>query len=210
MNLVLEAIRKRRSVRSYETKTIAQETIEAILEAGNSAASGLNRQPWRFVVVQSPAFRQRLVREASRRWKRTIERKTGTADAYARQYLVDMFTRTFRWPAESYEKMMGRYGDMEDGIYYSAPVIIFVIGTNEGTHNLDCPMVCQNLMLAAYSFGLGSCWVGSGANIAEDQEIAEAIELRGGEKIFGPIVVGYPKGGFPEPPRKQRPVVKWI
>ena len=37
----------------------------------------------------------------------------------------------------------------------------------------------------------------------------EALELKENEKIYGPIVVGYPKI-VPEPPPKRPPVVKWI
>ena len=49
---VLECIRKRRSVRSFADAEIARDKIEAILEAGISAPSGKNGQPWRFYVVQ--------------------------------------------------------------------------------------------------------------------------------------------------------------
>ena len=49
---VLECIRKRRSVRSFADAEIARDKIDAILEAGISAPSGKNGQPWRFYVVQ--------------------------------------------------------------------------------------------------------------------------------------------------------------
>ena len=71
-------------------------------------------------------------------------------------------------------------------------------------------MVCQNIMLAAYSFGIGSCWVGFGQMALEDDEVKEALEIKENERVFGPILLGYPKGGFPEAPKKKAPVVKWI
>ena len=64
-------------------------------------------------------------------------------------------------------------------------------------------------MLAAYSLGLGSCWVGFGAMVTEDKEIRTVLELREDEKIFGPILLGYPKG-HPERPLKKGPQVKWL
>ncbi len=207
---VLDAIRKRRSVRSFESKSIARETIQEILEAGNWAATGLNQQPWRFVVVQDPTFISRLLEQAGSKWRRTVERKAGTADQPTRKYLVDMFARSFRWPAAGFETMMSMYVRMDDGVFYGAPAIVFVIGADKGTRNPDCAMVCQNIMLAAYSFGLGSCWVGSGARITDGPEIVAELDLKDGEKIFGPIAIGYPKGGFPDPPQKRPPRVKWI
>ena len=64
-------------------------------------------------------------------------------------------------------------------------------------------------MLAAYSLGLGSCWVHVGSLVTENEEIKKAIELSEGEKIFGPIIVGYTQK-FPDPPPKKEPKVKWI
>lgn len=48
---VLEAIRKRRSVRSYTGDPIPREHLEAIVDAGRLAATGGNRQPWDFIVI---------------------------------------------------------------------------------------------------------------------------------------------------------------
>ncbi len=50
---ILELIRSRRSVRSYLPKKITQKQIKKILEAARWAPSGLNNQPWRFIVITS-------------------------------------------------------------------------------------------------------------------------------------------------------------
>ncbi len=47
----LDAIRQRRSVRSYTGESIPREDLETIVDAGRLAATGGNRQPWDFVVV---------------------------------------------------------------------------------------------------------------------------------------------------------------
>ena len=70
-------------------------------------------------------------------------------------------------------------------------------------------MVCQNVMLVATALGLGRCIVGFGSLVTGDEENVEALELKDNEKIYGPIVVGYPEI-VPEPPPKKPPVVKWI
>ena len=95
--------------------------------------------------------------------------------------------------------------DMEDGMYWGAPAVIFVIGTAAQ----ECAMVSENMMLAATSLGLGSCIVGFGAQVTGDAEVVKALELEKNEKIYGPIVLGYPEI-CPEPPKKKEPVVKWI
>ena len=48
---LLQAIRKRRSVREYTGDPIPREDLLTIVDAGRLAASGSNRQPWEFVVI---------------------------------------------------------------------------------------------------------------------------------------------------------------
>ena len=61
---VMETIRKRRSIRSYEDRPVEEEKLNAVLEAGRLAPSASNRQEWRFVVARDPDTRQRLMRAA--------------------------------------------------------------------------------------------------------------------------------------------------
>jgi nitroreductase len=57
---VLEAIRKRHSVRAYIAKEIPAEILDRILEAGRLAPSAGNIQPWHFVVVTNQQTRNML------------------------------------------------------------------------------------------------------------------------------------------------------
>jgi nitroreductase len=59
-NAVLSAIRTRRSVRNYTSEPIGDEQLEAILDAGRWAPSGLNSQPWDFIVVRDPQLRTEI------------------------------------------------------------------------------------------------------------------------------------------------------
>ena len=47
----LEAIRKRRTMRSFTGAPIPRADLETIVDAGRLAATGSNKQPWDFVVV---------------------------------------------------------------------------------------------------------------------------------------------------------------
>lgn len=56
--MALPAIRnimERKSVRSYDSRTVEEEKIDAILRAGMAAPSGKNVQPWELVVVSDRA-----------------------------------------------------------------------------------------------------------------------------------------------------------
>lgn len=61
---VMDAIKKRCSVRSYQDRPVEQEKLDKILEAARLAPSASNRQEWRFVVVRDKDTRQRLAKAA--------------------------------------------------------------------------------------------------------------------------------------------------
>jgi nitroreductase len=62
---VIDAIRSRKSVRSYLDKAVEKEKLSRVLEAARMAPSAGNRQEWRFVVVTDPEKRGRLGEEAA-------------------------------------------------------------------------------------------------------------------------------------------------
>jgi len=57
---LLEGIRTRRSIRKYDGRPVSREQLIEIITAGIWAPSGLNNQPWRFVIVQGPDWKERL------------------------------------------------------------------------------------------------------------------------------------------------------
>jgi len=59
--MVLEAIKKRQSVRSYQEKEIPEEALQEILEAGRLAPSAHNNQDWKFIVIKDESLRKKLV-----------------------------------------------------------------------------------------------------------------------------------------------------
>jgi len=62
---VMEAIRKRRSVRFYRKDPVPDEKLNKILEAARLAPSARNSQNWKFVVVRDAARRKELAKAAA-------------------------------------------------------------------------------------------------------------------------------------------------
>jgi nitroreductase len=54
------AVASKRDWRRYADRPIPEDVVERILDAGRLAGSAVNRQPWTFVVVDSPETRDRL------------------------------------------------------------------------------------------------------------------------------------------------------
>jgi nitroreductase len=57
---VIEAIHKRRSIRSYTDAEVSLDKLRKIIEAGIWAPSGLNNQPWRFIIIRDKDIASRL------------------------------------------------------------------------------------------------------------------------------------------------------
>jgi nitroreductase len=204
VNPVLKTINNRRSTRSYKPTPIPKDVIKSIIEAGNRAPSRgrVERgkkdpvfQPWRFVVVEDPEFKQQLVQTTLPIWQKGQEQ--------IKALFPEWYERAVRLAAVMDEP--------KDMVYYAAPVILFVIGLKE--YAVSCGLACQNIMIAAQSLGLGSCYVGFGALVQGNADIVQTLELTENERIYGPIVLGYPKD-IPEAQsmlsKKEEPRIKWI
>lgn len=61
---LMEAIRKRESVRMYEDRAVPQDKLLKVLEAARLAPSASNRQRWKFIVVRDADRRRQLSRAA--------------------------------------------------------------------------------------------------------------------------------------------------
>jgi len=57
---VIDTILSRRSVRKYTNEAVSKAHINTVLNAGRWAPSGLNNQPWRYIVVQNRETIQRI------------------------------------------------------------------------------------------------------------------------------------------------------
>jgi nitroreductase len=203
MNPAIEAIKNRKSIRSYDPKPVPKELINTIIKAGNQApfTSITRSQPWRFVVVEKPEFKKQLLETTLPFWKNATEG------------MKENFPEIYKMAMSIYEAL----DDRKDVIYYNASVIIFVIGP--ANNAVSCALACENMMIAASSLGLGSCYTGFGAMVKGNADVSQALELKDDEGIFGPILLGYPKADPSEVlakalesigPSKKDPVTKWI
>ncbi len=62
----------------------------------------------------------------------------------------------------------------------------------------DAALACQNLMLAAWDKGIGSCWIGS----FDEKEVQNILVLPKNVRPLAIIPLGYPQGHGEKQPRK--------
>ena len=97
--------------------------------------------------------------------------------------------------------------------FYGAPVVLVVLAKKDWpTHVYDGSIVMGNLMLAAHSLKVGSCWIHRAKEVFEMDEGKEILKSLGIEDEYegiGNCILGYVDGDMPEAaPRKDNYVYK--
>lgn len=188
MNDLMELIKSRRSIRNYLDKPLSKETIDKFIEAAKCAPSGMNHQPWGFIIVQD----KNLIKELSDR-----------AIPYINK-LIEQDRKLIR-----YKKRMA----VKDfSIFYHAPCVIIVLGKKDSfSYEYDCAMAAQNIMLSAWSIGIGSCWVGMMKTLENDEWFKERFGISDNYAVVAPIALGYfEKKDTALIERKPVEIVKWF
>ena len=117
---------------------------------------------------------------------------------------------TIAWMSKLNAEIQGRPGTDP---FFGAPTVVVVLADGE-TYNWmrDGSLVIGNLMNAAWSLGVGSCWINRAQELFDRPEGKELLArwglpatLRG----VGNCILGYPDGDIPAPkPRKQDYIVR--
>ena len=183
---LMEAIRGRRAVRDFKPDRIERSRIEDVIAAGAQAPSAMNMQPWLFAVIQGVD----VLRGYSDRAKAHLLATMGTDSTIAayRDHLVD--------PGFN--------------IFYGAPAAIVVCARTQATQAIeDCCLAAQNLMLAAWGVGLGTCWIGFARPWLSLPETITELRLPPTSVPVAPIVLGTPRS-LPGATQRRPAEVIWV
>ena len=98
--------------------------------------------------------------------------------------------------------------------FYGAPVVLVVLAEKECfTHVYDGSLVMGNLMLAAHSLGIGSCWIHRAKEefeLPQYREWLKSLGITGEYEGIGHCVLGYAAGPLPTPPARKTPRVFYV
>lgn len=187
-------LRSRRSIRNFKDKPVVREKLARLLEMACYAPSARNSQPWHWTVVENPADVKKMAGMVID-WMRAVIKK---------------------YPQVAEERGLTRVVAAWDGgrerVCRGAPHVIVVHGDKDYVLGpQDSATALSYLELYAPSLGLGTCWGGyffSAVNAYPP--LSEALDIPGGHKAFGAVMVGYPKLKYQRLPRRNTPKVAWI
>lgn len=196
---IIDAIRKRKSIRGYKPDPVPKAVIRELLEIAIRAPSAMNTQPWEFAVVAGEPLR--TIREESAKKLNAGEvpqpehHVVGwTNDSIYRVRQVDLAKHIFQIMNIPREDKVKRAAWMERGFrYFDAPaaIVIFVdkVLTETGPV-LDVDAVMQNICLAALHFGLGTCIHDQGVMYSD--VIKQYACIPESKRLIIAISIGYP------------------
>ena len=163
---VIEAIHSRRSIREYKETPVEREKLLAVAKAGIAAPNAMNRQAWALRVVDSKEW----IDACTAVYVETIK-GTPMGD----HLLVDGFKNMFR----------------------NAPTVVFIAhDPGYDCSQIDCGLLGENMILSAWSMGIGSCCLGGPVRfINTNPDAAPYLQKLGfseGYRLLYCIAFGHP------------------
>lgn len=171
----LKVLLERRSIRKYRTVELPDALLEEIVSAGLYAPSGLNLQPWYFVVARTPekmAQIRALMAVVALRFSPVLQQQFHDHP--------EVITET-----NHFLVTLG-----------NAPACVMVFAHKRDNIDRDnviesASAAIQNMQLAAWNRGIGSCWIGA-PNHVGCGGLFEAAFASGHGEFIAALTLGYP------------------
>ena len=184
-NETVRSILERQSCRRYLPDRIDPEIVEAIVTAGTYAPSAGGSQPWTITVLTNP---EKLAH-------------------FGRLMTEDLKAHIPNFDPDAVIDNHGTRGYILCGEAFAPLLIVVSEAPHQRTPVVSAALACENMMIAAQSFGVSSCWLGAvTANLIRPElenpdgdPIVRSL-VPEGNCLVGAMAFGYPApGGFRTP-----------
>jgi coenzyme F420-0:L-glutamate ligase/coenzyme F420-1:gamma-L-glutamate ligase len=178
---VREAVTLRRTIRSFTAEPVDPAAVRRAVEAAVTAPAPHHTTPWRFVLLESPDVRERLLDAMLAAWQRDLAELDG-------------------WNAEKIARRTARGNVLRDAPYLVVPCLVM-----DGSHaypderraaaeremfTVALGAAVQNLLVTLAGEGYGSAWVSS-TMFCRDT-VRAVLDLPSGWDPMGAVAVGRP------------------
>lgn len=212
----------RRSVRVFKPDPLPRELIERVLEAGRFSPTAGNCEGFKYTVITNRALMDEM-NEATHNFLGNFAKiymKKNPFMMMLKKLLCLIYPNaTDPRPMAAVAGMISsQYGDGKMHAFFDAPCAIMI--TPHDLHisepELGAGIACQNMVLAAHSLGLGTCYVGLAVNtINKDFKVKKKFRKKLGlewpyEKPSMFVLLGYPAVQVDGAVPRTFPTVEWM
>ncbi len=184
-NETLDVIKRRRSIRAFKPDALRMDDLRQIAEAGLHAPNGGGSEPWRITVIQDKSILEQINR-------------------FAKQYAADC--------GVPHLEQLGR--DEAFHCLYSAPALMLVSCDSNGyCSEYDASAATENILLAAESLGISSCWgyFATQAFMADEGgALKREFGIPDGYRVYASIMLGYSGCGVPAQRQINTGLIRYI
>ena len=184
MNETLQLICQRRSVRDFQNKPVSRKLLEQVLQAGQLAP---------FAQCENRHF----------------------AAVEDKQLLADI-----RSTCKQAVAAMGIPGLAEmandpgfDPLYGARTLVVISGEENTASPAIDCAAAAQNILIAAESLGLHTCWMYYPLFLfhgAHADEMLQRLCIPQGYHPYAAVAIGYGKGAYPDMPQRDAGYIDYL
>lgn len=199
---IVDCVLKRKSIRGYKKDPVPQQVINEILEISIRAPSGLNTQPWEFLVVTGEVLDN--IRKENVENYSSGETPNPMFDyknqGIYRQRQIELAKQLFALLDIDREDYAKREEWLKKGIrFFDAPAAI-IVTMDEAKRGkkmalFDLGIITQTICLVAFAYGLGTCIEIQGVFYPE--VIRKSTGLPESKQVIMGIAIGYPDWDYP-------------
>jgi nitroreductase len=154
----MDIFKDRYSVRNFKQDSIQKDCILSCLESARIAPSACNKQPWKFIVVDDKEIKNLITNE-------------GLAGIHSFNKFVATAPVIVAVVAEP-DIITDKLAASMQGVKY---------------HYLDIGMACQNFVLKAWQYDIGSCYIGW----FNEKKVKKILNVPKLKKVVLLIALGY-------------------
>lgn len=190
--VVWRVLSTRTSVRLFREDPVPVEVLKRVVEAGTRAPTAGGMEQWYFIIVHTPEIREKLydlIVKAHLKYYREVRRDENRARVleervrtekilWAPAYIAAYLDFRRRWLSEEWR-------DFE-----------YVMALE------SISAAIENMILYAWSLGLGTCWFG--VPLLMEEEFNRLLQPPENTKLAGILAVGYPRTEVK--PKSRRPL----
>jgi nitroreductase len=184
---IMEAIYSRRSIRDFNDEIVDSELLTTLFNAAIQAPTAMHEEPCTFCVIQDPGLLQRISHDA-------------------KQLILTKGSEQRNFSKHAFEIAQ----NPEFQIFYNSTTLVLICSKFRGQFaQADCWLAAQNLMLAAYAHGLGSCVIGLAVEILNTPQWKRELNIPGEVDIIAAIILGKSSHDGAQVPRKPVEILSW-